>query len=331
MMKRLAPVVSCAVWLAATAVQAQAPAPSAPKPDAPSPVAPVTVQAAAPPAVVKKQTQSFVQGYAAPTAKIDQIARWHGSVCVQISGVAADQAGKIAGRINEVAKEVGLHVLDPGCKANIVIVFTPQPQHLLDEVAAHREQALGFHYPDQLKQLKTVTHPIQAWYVTATAGGGGDSAVLTDTYITGIAPTGLWGAQPHEEVIDDPDNRPPTACGDSPHFNVCLESRIKNVFMVVDSSVVQGKDTGLLADYMTMLALSQSKSLDGCNALPSIIDLFGKTACPGRDAPDGLTPADATYLTALYASDPQSRITSEESDIAGRMASLLIKANAAHR
>ena len=104
-----------------------------------------------------------------------------------------------------------------------------------------------------------------------------------------------------------------------------------NVILVVDTKATEGKDLGVLTDYLAMLAISQPKSLDGCNALPSVIDVLAKSACPGRGPPNGLTPADAAYLTGLYASDAEARTTSAEGDIAGRMAKILIKAQGVSR
>jgi len=139
------------------------------------------------------------------------------------------------------------------------------------------------------------------------------------------APTSKMG------IIDDPENGAPVGCGDAPPFTGCYESWIENVLIVADSKALEGKDLGLAADYIAMLALSKPRSQDGCSALASVIDAFAKSACPGRDAPDGLTPADAAYLTALYAADPGVRKTFEQADIARRMAAILIKANVVAR
>jgi hypothetical protein len=55
------------------------------------------------------------------------------------------------------------------CQTNIEIVFTTAPQALLDQVRKSHPVYLGYHYNDtQAEQLAKVTHPIQAWYTTAT-------------------------------------------------------------------------------------------------------------------------------------------------------------------
>jgi hypothetical protein len=303
--------------VASAALAQSAPAPSASTTAAaPTQVAPLTVQAAPTPKVIEKQSQTFVEKYAAtPNAEIDQIGRWHDPVCVQAVGLTDAQDAAIKARIEEVAAAVGLPKTRPTCKANVEVVFTDQPQAVMDQVAQKREYLLGYYHRHDHDRLKKITRPIQAWYVTATRGEGAS--------VAGILFGGITNVQVQTDVIDDPDNPPPTACGDNPHFSACLKSEFRNVLIVADSKALGGKGVGLLSDYLVMLALSQPKSLDGCNTLPSVIDLLAPTECPGRDTPDGLTQADAAYLTALYNSDSEGKKNMEQSDISNRMAKML--------
>src|SRR6185312_10586876 len=97
-----------------------------------------------------------------------------------------------------------------------------------------------------------------------------------------------------------------------------------NVLVIVDLTRVETKTKrlGRLADYVTMLALSQPRDLGQCNALPSITDLFA--ACPDRLPPDGLTVADAAYLSALYPpAKAAARSTGTQSAVTQRMATIL--------
>jgi hypothetical protein len=286
------------------------------------PAAPVAL--ATGPGDAGKQAYSFVRSYAASTAKLGQIARWGDPLCVQVIGLAPDKAAQVRARIEAVAKGVGQRMLPSGCTPNVEIAFTDQPQSLIDRLAARQEGLLGYNHRDA-KTLKTVTRPIQAWYVTSTVSRGGPNAgALFSANLPGYS--GGMAVQANARVTDDPDNRPPTGCGGD-RFSSCLESVFDNVLVVVDTGRVRDKSVGLLSDYAAMLALSQPRSLDGCNALPSVTDLFAP-ACPGRAAPDGLTPADAAYLTSLYAADPQARKAGEQSDIAWRMARILVSADA---
>ena len=337
MPNRFRPALACLAALTATATATAALAQTAPtltaKVAAPTTVAPLTVQAAPSPKVIEKQSRSFVQTYAAAAnPEIDQISRWHEAVCVKVVGLTPDHAAMIKARIESVAQAVGLPATRPDCHTNTEIVFTNQPQAVMDSIARRHEYLLGYEHRRETNRLKAVTHPIQAWYVTGTRGGAGDIAGILFANLADEAGNPVreipdW-LQLNAGVIDDPDNKPPVGCGANPHFTACLTSELRTVFMVADSKALMDKDLGLVADDMVMLALSQPKSLDGCTVLPSVIDVFGKSPCPGRDPPDGLTPADAAYLTALYSSDLEAKKSGEQSDIAGRMAAILIKANA---
>jgi hypothetical protein len=191
---------------------------------------------------------------------------------------------------------------------------------------------LGYYHFIERNKLKTVTHPIQSWYVTATSSGFTCGAALVFANVTDasgmpVSNTGFPGATDLHETVDDPESVAPMGCGEAARFTALYRSVFHNVFIVADSKALEGKDLGFVADYLVMLALSKPRSLDGCNALPSVIDRLAPASCSVSNPPDGLTPADAAYLTALYESDPESRKAFEQSDIARRMATILIKAN----
>ena len=301
-------------------------------PGASTVVPPLTVQGAAEPKVIQKQTWSFVEAYAAPAPKLGLIARWREPICVQVVNLTPEQTAMVQARIEQVARGVGLPVRKPGCRSNIQIVLTSQPQAFIDKVAKGDEHALGFHYPSELKTVKTVSHPIQAWYKTATQSAkfqlDGLEWDLRDHDGHPVLPEAAFPIAQSGESVDIPDNPLPPGCAGS-LISDCTRSVFKNVLVVVDSHAVAGKDLGAVADYVAMLALSQVKLAGGCSPMPSILDLLAQSRCAGRDAPSELTAADASYLTALYASAPEVRADIERVEMARRMAEMLIKAKVA--
>lgn len=328
MVSRFPAVLAGIACLTATAALAQAaPAGPAANQAASSPgttVAPVTVTSSKT-GVVERQSYAFVKSHSAPDQpEIGQFGRWRDPVCVEVVGLPQeDEAAKIKARIESVAEAVGVPKAPAHCQANVEIVFSERPQQVMDMVAKRREYLLGYWHVHLRDQLKRVTHPIQSWYVTATQAEGSTDAVL--------ALNGLAGVAQHRsaKMIDDPWQRPPSGCAAS-HFTSCLTSEFDNVFIVADSKALEGKPLGLVADYMVMLALSRPRSLDRCDALESVLDLFATPACPSLKPPDGLTPADAAYLTSLYEADLRAKAWGEHGEIALRMSQILLKANAAH-
>jgi hypothetical protein len=106
----------------------------------------------------------------------------------------------------------------------------------------------------------------------------------------------------------------------------CPHSLFLNVLIVVDASHMGDVPVDLASDYLALLALSQPKpqSLDGCLALPSVLDLYAVN-CPGREPPTGLTPADRAYLTGLYAANVAQEQFGQgaPTEIAGRMVKMI--------
>ena len=326
---RLAAIASL-VLLAATAARAGTPAGTNSRATA---VAPVTVQAPAlTPSEAVKRSDAFVAAYAAPTAALDQYARWHSPICVKVVGVLPEEAAAISSRIEQVARALGLKVGAPGCRSNIQILFSGHPQALVDAVAKRNDALLGYHYPAETQALKTVTRPVQAWYATASRSGGvGDVELafmaVDNPYAVQRQDRGDHGSPKPTNMgmlsLDKAGEQTPAGCGDS-RFSTCRSSLFANVMVVVDSRRLQGKTLGPLSDYVAMLALSQPKSLDGCLDLASVIDLFAPRPCPGRPSASGLTTADAGYLTALYGADPEERRSEAQTDMAERMAKILV-------
>jgi hypothetical protein len=312
-------------------------------PAQPTVVAPVVVEASTP-QELKRQTYGFVQTFAATTVKLDQIARWTHPVCVAVQGLPVAADAEVKARVEEVATALKVGAMGAGCKPNIQVFFTDQPQAFMDRVADQHELLLGYwHHTDRAK-LKTVTRPIEARYVTGTGGAGGNTIGMTFEVIeqwgvpnsAGVptagttVPVGAAGRQPHGFQYDDEDNfRGTTGCGDKSKFTACLASEFAHVLVVVDTAKAQDFSPGLIADYVVMVSLAQPRSLDGCNVLPSVIDLFSR-GCPNFGM-EGLTRADVAYLTSLYRTDLEARKAGQQTDIAEKMADMLLKANAADR
>jgi beta-lactamase regulating signal transducer with metallopeptidase domain len=264
------------------------PAEAAPGADAPPTADPMT------------QAASFVESYAATSNAV--IARWRNPLCVRVVGLTAQQAAAVRARVEQVAKAAGLDVQSAGCqRSNIEVGFTTDPQHMLDGVIASYGHLLGDR-TSGTKDARTVTQPIQAWYQTnegnyAANGAGGLKALVSLQYNpqneAGYAQWMAGQGQAGNERIPDwgiPGAFPTGAWG---------PRQFLNVFVIVDLRRTGKERLGLISDYVTMLALSQPRSLGRCNVLPSVTDLFAD-ACPGR-APEGLTAADVAYLGALYA------------------------------
>jgi hypothetical protein len=297
---------------------------------------------AANPADTKTLAADFVKSYADVTG-FGTIGRWARGLCVNVMGASSEQAEAVRARVAAVANSLGLIAWNSGCQRyNVQIGLTDDPQAMLDSaVKASKINVLG-DFTSDTRKVKTVTLPIQAWYVTdgklyaqndrrdanPTDGpmvpvvyqqpGGGPPAGAPQGYPNGAAFNPSPGS--------GPGNGYPTGGGGGGGVGGGGGSsgRVRafiNVMVIVDLRKTGGLSPGALADYAAMLALSKPRAPGQCNVLPSITDLFA--SCPGRPAPDGLTPADTAYLTALYTAKGAMVGSSHETHVIDRMADLL--------
>ena len=86
-------------------------------------------------------------------------------------------------------------------------------------------------------------------------------------------------------------------CGPTP-----VQQHLGAAMVLVDMRRAGHTKLETIADYVTMLVLSEPRSPDRCQALPSVLDLFAGP-CRGRAAPIGLTRTDLAYLKAVYSAD----------------------------
>ena len=249
----------------------------------------------------------FVAVHAARDRKTGLLVRGpHTGVCPITLGLSPAFNAFVTARIVAVAREAGGPVqAAAGCRPNVEVVFTDAPQDLLDGMVKQtRGQILGFHFLFEERALARVTRPIQAWYATGTVST--TPADATHLVETG-GPDGLQAYKPPQTpgpggvVLDQAYWEDPYS-GTGSHLHPPHSSELMNVLIVADTGKLDGHEIGPIADYIAMLSLSQPRSLDACNTLPSILDMMA-SGCAGRPAPQALTDSDAAFLKALYASD----------------------------
>jgi hypothetical protein len=102
------------------------------------------------------------------------------------------------------------------------------------------------------------------------------------------------------------------------YFTKGFTSEFLQVLVVVDTRKIATDSLSSISDYISMLALTRTESLDGCSELPSIIDLLS-SGCGRRAKPLALTATDTAYLKALYSADLEKNLNLEQGDMRDRM------------
>jgi hypothetical protein len=282
----------------------------------------LTVTAPRKPTPLVNPTSQFVRNHV-PENRAGQLSRFRDKVCVNVVGLPAAYDAFIAKRIVKLAAQVAAPIDHSArCTPNVNVIFSPNPQAQLVDIAKRREILMGFHWVAQMKQLATFDRPIQSWYVTRSVGTDGQSVLELNHGST---------------FMDGGPGAPPVSVGGTvvgragSRLGTDMSSELVHSLILVDANKVADAKIGAVADYVTLLALSRWQGLERCNAVPTILNLMADDCA--EDAPEMATPSDLALLSALYAVDAREAGSQQRMSIASRMQTALEKdpSNGAHR
>jgi len=253
--------------------------------------------------------RSFVSDISVSVRGANQLARWDRRICPGISGIKAQYARPVLDRMAQRAFEIGLDVGEPGCKANILILVTPDADAVSQRVVEDNRQILGWHAQrgqvtqgrDGLRDFMASDAPVRWWHVASVTTATGASA--------GDSHTGDASSVRVENVS-----------------RIHRDTRIdfNGAFIIVDANRIAGLPLGALADYLSMVALAQLSPETDTSAFPTILNMFNGVA-GGQPAHATLTDWDLAYLRGLYVAKRDLTAESQRGDIVNTMVRSLAK------
>jgi hypothetical protein len=134
------------------------------------------------------------------------------------------------------------------------------------------------------RKVAKISAPIQAWYTTTTTGRGDLP--------------GSWEV-PWPDVTQYCGPSTPCFVGEASSLNNGIQSVFSNVFVVVEMRKADGRNIGTMADYVAMLALSQTNAFSTCRNMPSITNLLIPD-CDANLKTAALSDADLAFLRGVY-------------------------------
>jgi hypothetical protein len=262
--------------------------------------------------VTGARSRQVLDRFVQSTRMTGKLARWEDGVCPSVKGLSVAAAKFIVERIKAVAWDVGAPAIhNVRCRPNVEILFTPQPQSLLDDIRRQSPILLGYHDTEsQRDRSAIVSRPIQSWYVTQTVDVRGHPEVDDSRRGGGVEIV----ISPMLPPIFIPHATSPAVTGS--RLGDGLRSDFQHILIVADSAKLGNFGMGELADYIAMLALTRLSNLDTCQQLPSIVNLLA----PGCSDPvQALTANDLGYLRGVYKMGPDRNFRSQQDEIAYQM------------
>lgn len=240
----------------------------------------------------------FIDRVAAPPSG-RRLARWERSLCVSVAGLDVAYAQFIVDRVTAVGASVGLNPGQPGCRPDVLIIFTADPDaaagRLIDEdMDTFRPVRYGATDRGEaaLDQFRHSDAPVRWWHVSAPV------SILTGEVMMGAEEGPAYMTAPNASRIRSN-----------------TREALQRAIIIVDADQIRQVPFGALGEYLGMVTLAQVEPGADLTGYQSVLNLFA-----GADG-QRINDWDQTYLQALYrARGDQLRYVQQATDIAERMA-----------
>jgi hypothetical protein len=267
---------------------------------------------------LREMVRSFVEDVSQP-GKEGQLARWDRKVCPGVIGAPAAQAQAMIDQIAARALNVNLQVGEPGCRANILVIVTPNASSFTPAFVEQNKKLFSY-FADAgntlgrqaLEDFKTTGKPVRWWHVAQTVTDRGETLGSGGEGTPSGTGDGFSGVQ-----VARMSTSGRLTAGTRQDFNRAI--------VIVDAGAVSGAPFPALVDYISMVTLAQIDPKADLAQTESILTLFADKR-DGRPLPDGLTEWDMAYLEGLYGAPRFARSTRrQEGAITDRMERELTK------
>lgn len=225
-------------------------------------------------------------GEAAAPSRGRGLARWRESVCVGVVNVRAEVAQYVADRVSELALGLGVTPGEPGCRADVVIVFTSDGAGFAGLLAEEHRRAftVGTSGLDRgrsaFDDFVQTDRPVRWWHTSMPVN----------------AETGRPAVRLPGDVDDTGAPSAPVIATFAPsRLTSQIRDDLRKAFIIVDVDDIGDVTLPQLADYLAFVAMAQVDMAGDFTGYDSILTLFD-----GAGAPEGLTDWDLSYLTSLY-------------------------------
>lgn len=239
----------------------------------------------------REAATAFVRELEGPTAR-QRLGRWERSLCPGVTGLEPAKSVYLLDRIAQEAGKVGLAVAEPGCKPDVLIAVTSEPDAYAE--AFRRKQPRFFAERQTMADVGTDARGNETvTFASAELGGGGQR--LPD-FLESDRPVRWW------HVSQRTENFIPNA---SRLYSPWRE-QFSTALVIVDAEQLQGVSWEQLAAYLAIVVLAQPAADAEPRRLESIMALFSDRSA-GRPPAPTLTAWDRAYLEGLYAAPEHVR------------------------
>lgn len=211
-------------------------------------------------------------------------ARWNRRICPGVVGLSPEHARYLADRIGQRASELNVRTDEPGCDANVLIIFSTDPDEQARRILTERSDPASV---TQRSGNSRGADALREEFIES------DAAVRWRHVTWSMTDRG-WNATRNERQAEPPR----VDVSEVGRLRSSTFEAISHVIIIVDRNQVNGLPLATLGDYLAMVALTDPPP-NAASGESSILNLFADRAA-GRTAATQLTPWDENRLRAVY-------------------------------
>lgn len=228
---------------------------------------------------------------ATPNGK--QIDRWNSAICAHAIGLPPDKNAFLAGHVAAAARAIRIPVDRPGCRPNILVVVTEEPDIFADRLLKRHPKLFGAYGGDMAPAAAAAAlmaaRPVR--WLNASSWGNGQGAPVVDGNRNFV-----YSMSRLQETTRE---------------NATLS------LVIVDATRIEGVTWGELGSYIAMVALARPSG-DVAPSGPTILSLF-RSRDLGQKRPGALTRWDREFLKSLYSTKANAGASLQRSQIQSSM------------
>lgn len=250
------------------------------------------------PRLTDEQVATAARTYAdqvLPTPVYGQFARWLAPVCIKVSGIDPAYAPRVARRIEAAATDAGVKLAPAGCKANLLVVFTPDARRTVDVITSRKPRTLARLTTEERQALQESPLPVRWWYTIEPTDRNGSPAT---PYSSALMVAQGGGASPLTNMLPINPDTVMTENWSSSVIDTNLIASVTGAVAVVDVPLATGADLDALSDYLALVTLAPTRLPPRSPGVPSILDLFRTDS--GDAPPATLSQWDTAFMAGLY-------------------------------
>lgn len=268
---------------------------------------PVTSDEVVVTAIRPAQMRNFVRQLAEP-GKADTLSRWDGKVCPGVVGVQTPAAQALIDQVALRALSIGLQAGRPGCRANVLIIVTPNAATFTPAFVDQNKRFFSANEDngdslgqDALAAFANSGRPVRWWHISQTVTDRGQ----------------VLGQSDATNADGDFSNAQVARVTSASRVRAGTRQEFNRVIVIVDSTAIRGRPFPAVADYIAMISLAQIRADAERTGADSILNLFDAA---GEGAPTGWTAWDQAYLEGLYDAPAFARsVRQQENSIVKRV------------